>query len=147
MTAKIISISDKAKARIKQVDQAQNEEELKTKWLVPILQSHFHPRQDGLHYEKQVLKGRVDVRLMHEGRTRGAIELKSPTISLDRDSQSFNTFFMQAHKYAHAFYVWRKGLALCSGTASFLRWRTDKQKLFYFSARNSGHCFSSKQVV
>lgn len=109
MAAKIISISDSAKNRIRQVDQARNEEDLKTKWLVPILQTHFHIKQDEIHYEKQVLKGRVDVRLMHAGRTRGAIELKAPTISLDRDSHSFDTYFMQAHKYAHAFYVWRKG--------------------------------------
>lgn len=101
--------SDRAKSRIKQVEKASNEEDLKNKWLVPILQSHFHPKQDGVHYEKRVLNTRLDVRLMFDGRTRGAIELKSPDITLDKGAQNFDTYFKQAHKYARAFYVWRKG--------------------------------------
>lgn len=94
---------------MKQVEKASNEEDLKNKWLVPILQSHFHPRQDGVHYEKRVLNTRLDVRLMFDGRTRGAIELKSPDVSLDIGASHFETYFKQAHKYARAFYVWRKG--------------------------------------
>lgn len=109
MNTKIISISDSAKSRIKQVEKASNEEDLKNKWLVPILQSHFHPKQDGVHYEKRVLNTRLDVRLMFEGRTRGAIELKSPDVALDIGASNFDTYFKQAHKYARAFYVWRKG--------------------------------------
>lgn len=109
MTTKIISILDRAKNRMKQVEKASNEEDLKNKWLVPILQSHFHPRQDGVHYEKRVLNTRLDVRLMFDGRTRGAIELKSPDVALDIGASHFETYFKQAHKYARAFYVWRKG--------------------------------------
>lgn len=109
MIKKENSPSNKAKNRIKQVEGALNEEDLKNKWLVPILQTHFHPKQDGVHYEKRVLNTRLDIRLMFGGRTRGAIELKSPDIPLDIGAQHFNTYFHQAHKYARAFYVWRKG--------------------------------------
>lgn len=109
MKAKVIPFK-KANKQISQVINSNNEEELKNKWLVPILQSHYHPSQDGVHYEKRVLKGRVDVRFMFEGRTRGVIELKSPHVALDVGSKDFDIFFQQAHKYAHAFYVWRKGI-------------------------------------
>ena len=109
MKAKVIPFK-KANKQISQVINSNNEEELKNKWLVPILQNHYHPSQDGVHYEKRVLKGRVDVRFMFEGRTRGVIELKSPHVALDVGSKDFDIFFQQAHKYAHAFYVWRKGI-------------------------------------
>jgi len=87
--------------------ESRNEAELSQKWLNLLLRTAWNQNLQDAQYERNVIDGRCDIRLLKDGQPIAVIELKSPT---KVKSESLKDHFLQVYKYAHSQYIWRKGV-------------------------------------